>query len=69
MAVTECRECAGRVSTTAKTCPHCGISRPGLPPEMQKAHAAAGAAFNLGCLLLLGLLSLLIVLFLLAQIV
>lgn len=29
MAVTPCRECGKEVSTAAKTCPHCGVNRPG----------------------------------------
>jgi hypothetical protein len=29
MALAECRECGKEVSNRAKTCPHCGVSRPG----------------------------------------
>jgi hypothetical protein len=66
MTMMACRECGHPVSSEARACPSCGISRPTLPPDMQKAQAAASAAFNLGCLLLLGLFSLLVVGFLLA---
>ena len=31
MALTNCRECGTQVSTSAKTCPSCGIARPGEP--------------------------------------
>jgi RNA polymerase subunit RPABC4/transcription elongation factor Spt4 len=30
MAMTNCKECKMDVSTSAKTCPHCGIKNPGL---------------------------------------
>ncbi|MES2614684.1 MAG: zinc ribbon domain-containing protein [Bdellovibrionota bacterium] len=29
MAMIQCKECKKEVSTSAKTCPHCGVSRPG----------------------------------------
>ena len=28
MALSTCKECDGKVSTLAKTCPHCGVSKP-----------------------------------------
>ncbi len=30
MALTKCKECKKEVSTTAKTCPHCGVKNPGM---------------------------------------
>ena len=33
MAMTKCRECETVVSTEAKTCPKCGISKPGRHPS------------------------------------
>ena len=30
MALTTCKECDGKVSTLAKTCPHCGITKPAI---------------------------------------
>lgn len=30
MALTQCKECKKEVSTTAKTCPHCGVKDPGF---------------------------------------
>jgi len=30
MAMTKCKECKKEVSTSAKTCPHCGIKSPGV---------------------------------------
>ncbi|MBB5320456.1 hypothetical protein [Marinobacter oulmenensis] len=30
MAMTKCKECKQEVSTTAKKCPHCGVSNPGV---------------------------------------
>lgn len=28
MALASCRECGSQVSSSAKTCPHCGLARP-----------------------------------------
>jgi hypothetical protein len=33
MALTQCSECGGQVSTGAATCPHCGIASPAQDPE------------------------------------
>ncbi|EMV5400057.1 hypothetical protein AACN09_003720, partial [Escherichia coli] len=30
MALTKCKECKKEVSTSAKTCPHCGVKDPGF---------------------------------------
>ncbi|WP_078000337.1 hypothetical protein [Edwardsiella tarda] len=30
MAITKCKECKKEVSTSAKTCPHCGVTNPGI---------------------------------------
>ncbi|ELY4778454.1 hypothetical protein SM077_000237 [Cronobacter sakazakii] len=30
MALTKCKECKKEVSTSAKTCPHCGVKNPGV---------------------------------------
>jgi zinc-ribbon domain len=32
MALRECRECGSKISTGAKTCPHCGIESPARTP-------------------------------------
>ena len=32
MSLEKCRECRGKVSSEAKTCPHCGIGEPYKPP-------------------------------------
>ncbi|WP_213132238.1 hypothetical protein [Citrobacter sp. FP75] len=45
MALTVCKECKKEVSSTAKTCPHCGVSSPAVIPPSKKE--AAG-----GCLIL-----------------
>ncbi|WP_312181162.1 hypothetical protein [Pantoea sp. CTOTU46764] len=33
MAMKKCRECDGKVSSSAKTCPHCGVSKPYTSPS------------------------------------
>lgn len=33
MAIKKCRECGGKVSSSAKTCPHCGVSKPYASPS------------------------------------
>jgi hypothetical protein len=33
MAITQCRECGGKVSTGAVTCPHCGAPAPTADPQ------------------------------------
>jgi hypothetical protein len=38
MALTQCRECKGVVSTLATSCPHCGIPNPG-PTGISPANA------------------------------
>ena len=30
MALSICKECDGKVSTLAKTCPHCGVPNPAI---------------------------------------
>ena len=30
MALIECKECKNEVSSSAKTCPHCGVDSPGV---------------------------------------
>lgn len=41
MAMTKCKECKKEVSTTAKKCPHCGTSNPGVTAK----EMAIGTAF------------------------
>ena len=36
MALVACRECGKEVSTEAKTCPHCGTSKPALQPKLKQ---------------------------------
>ncbi|WP_313375059.1 hypothetical protein [Pantoea sp. CTOTU50773] len=33
MALKKCRECSGKVSSSAKTCPHCGVKSPYASPR------------------------------------
>ena len=40
MAIMKCRECGGKVSSEAATCPHCGVNQPAL----QKQTTSIGAA-------------------------
>lgn len=35
MALTNCRECGGQVSTEATSCPHCGCPQPALEAEVR----------------------------------
>lgn len=35
MALTQCKECKKEVSTTAKTCPHCGVKDPGFSAKQK----------------------------------
>lgn len=35
MAMTECKECKKEVSTSAKKCPHCGVSHPAVTGKQQ----------------------------------
>jgi hypothetical protein len=37
MAIRQCSECGGKVSTRAVTCPHCGAPKEALPPEIEEA--------------------------------
>jgi hypothetical protein len=46
MALAPCRECKKEVSTTAKTCPSCGVAHPA-----NATLAAADAMQSCGCLL------------------
>lgn len=32
MSIEKCRECKGKVSSDARTCPHCGVDKPYEPP-------------------------------------
>ena len=56
MAVMECQECGGDVSTEAKFCPHCGIEDPlgerARKKERRKERLAeaAGAVSGVGCM-------------------
>lgn len=50
MAMTKCKECGKEISTTAKTCPHCGAS---TTPVLDAIGSAGEAASSLGSLLLL----------------
>lgn len=42
MALKECHECSGKVSKTAKSCPHCGA----------KVETVSGQIAQAGCLLM-----------------
>ncbi|HED3853612.1 TPA: hypothetical protein R4217_002466 [Enterobacter soli] len=35
MALAKCKECKKEVSTSAKTCPHCGVKNPGIGAKQQ----------------------------------
>jgi hypothetical protein len=35
MAVVKCKECKEEVSSSAKTCPHCGVANPGVTGKQQ----------------------------------
>jgi len=39
--MTKCKECKQEVSTTAKKCPHCGVSNPGVTAKEMAAGVAA----------------------------
>jgi hypothetical protein len=62
MAMTSCRECGQAVSSTAATCPHCGVSRPSATPEQVRSEAQLALIGNGGCLLALLLLGALVLL-------
>ena len=47
MAMTICRECGGDVSTSARTCPHCGVKNPGMS---KGKHAVATGCGTAACL-------------------
>lgn len=51
MALTTCRECRREVSTSAATCPHCGVPSPGQRPSAVNAQSSPNRK---GCLLLFG---------------
>lgn len=51
MALTICRECRREVSTSAATCPHCGVSSPGRWTSVAAVERTSNAK---GCLLLFG---------------
>ena len=36
MALSTCKECGGKVSTLAKTCPHCGVPNPAIKKKTSK---------------------------------
>ena len=36
MALSTCKECDGKVSTLAKTCPHCGVPKPAIKKKTSK---------------------------------
>lgn len=50
MSMTKCKECGKDISTTAKTCPHCGAS---TSPVLDAMGSAGEAASSLGHVLLL----------------
>lgn len=43
MALGACRECGGKVSSEAATCPHCGVATPYTPPSTVVAAAPQAA--------------------------
>ena len=47
MSLEKCRECKGKVSSEANTCPHCGINKPYVPPPPPtKWEKRAGAVIS-----------------------
>lgn len=50
MAMTKCKECGKEISTTAKTCPHCGAS---TSPVLDAMGNVGEAASSLGSMLML----------------
>jgi hypothetical protein len=50
MALTQCAECGNEVSTTARSCPHCGAGPLTFTPKRMSIRARA---MGLGCLLML----------------
>lgn len=50
MALEECKECDGQVSTSADTCPHCGTK---APTTAAGCAALASSMQTCGCLLTL----------------
>jgi len=60
MALKQCRECSGQVSTAATTCPHCGIAAPTRNTERIRAEATYNRAIGaikglLGFLVIVGI--------------
>lgn len=43
MAMTKCKECGKEISTTAKTCPHCGASTSPILDAVEGVGETAGA--------------------------
>ena len=39
MALSTCKECDGKVSTLAKTCPHCGVPNPAIKKKTSKKNS------------------------------
>lgn len=54
MALKPCKECKKEISTSAKTCPHCGVSRPGTSSRDVVVGIGALVALFGGCVALLG---------------
>lgn len=54
MALVQCRECKGEVSSQAKVCPHCGLRKPG---PIRPLDAAAVKIFKMAVASVLVLLS------------
>ena len=57
MALKQCRECGGKVSTGAATCPHCGVGSPGggvasFSPRIDTS-LEGNARSCIGCLMVL----------------
>ncbi|WP_409450394.1 zinc ribbon domain-containing protein, partial [Cedecea neteri] len=40
IALTKCKECKKEVSSSAKTCPHCGVKNPAITAEQQNSRTA-----------------------------
>ncbi len=51
--LTDCRDCGTEVSVKAKSCPHCGASRPARKGAEETLHQLSVGAFKVGCGLML----------------
>ena len=52
-ALTDCRDCGKEVSRRAKTCPHCGATKPGDSAVIRTLDETGNALIGCGCVLAL----------------